>query len=231
MNFNFLKRNISFIPDEVSHLELGKFLNGNFDALMYCAEAEELFELLESKISGFPEGNIVECGVWKGGSSAIIFHALSSCLAPDSKIHLFDFFGANNKIEKNELKRVEMELLKDYSSVSFKPPVLKEVKEFLNRLEVPNERLVFHQGDVNQTLITASVSPIAVLHLDLDFYYLTSMVLDSLYSKLRKGGIVIINDYGVQSLACKQAIDEFRVREAITAKLITVGNHIAYWIK
>ena len=78
------------------------------------------------------------------------------------------------------------------------------------REHLAGDDVVFRQGDVADTLADASTLPekISLLRLDTDWYESTKIELETLYPRLAKRGILIIDDYG-QWAGQKQAVDEF----------------------
>jgi O-methyltransferase len=84
---------------------------------------------------------------------------------------------------------------------------------------------------VSETLKTPAIEKICLLHLDLDFYSSTTKALELLYPKIITGGIILVNDYNVNNLNCKEAVLEFREKNNIANPIVELGKHLAYWIK
>jgi O-methyltransferase len=80
----------------------------------------------------------------------------------------------------------------------------------LNLVHYPERLLRYHVGWFQDTVPAAAekIGPIALLRLDGDRYDSTKVCLESLYSNVRRGGIVVIDDYG-QFEGCRRAVDEF----------------------
>jgi O-methyltransferase len=72
------------------------------------------------------------------------------------------------------------------------------------------EGVKFVKGDVAQTLAEPNELPavISVLRLDTDWYESTRAELESLYPRLSRGGVLIIDDYGHWGGA-RKAVDEY----------------------
>lgn len=62
-------------------------------------------------------------------------------------------------------------------------------------------------------------------------YSSTIKVLEELYNKVSIGGYIIIDDYGCEAVACKNAVDHFRNIRNITTKLEIIDWHGVYWKK
>lgn len=78
----------------------------------------------------------------------------------------------------------------------------------MRALDIRNVHLV--RGWFEETLpkTKAMIGPIALLHIDADWYASTKMCLEELYAQVVEGGIVVIDDYGTWS-GCKKATDEW----------------------
>jgi len=168
--------------------------------------------LVQNKI----EGDIVECGVWKGGSMMLIARKLLQLNNTNRNLFLFDTFeGMSEPNEKDvsaidnstasELLEKENKLEGDnvwcYSS-------LEEVKANLQKTEYPKEKIFYFKGKVEDTLPQPAVDKIALLRLDTDFYESTKHELETLYDLLVPGAVLIIDDYGHWT-GSKKAVDEF----------------------
>jgi O-methyltransferase len=66
----------------------------------------------------------------------------------------------------------------------------------------------FVKGLFQETLPAVTVSPIALLHIDGDWYESVKTCLDNLYDKVSPGGIIQFDDYGYWKGA-RKAVDEF----------------------
>lgn len=162
------------------------------------------------------EGDIVECGVWKGGSMMLIARKLLQLNDSNRKLFLFDTFegmsepnekdvSAINHLTAAELLQKENRLEGDnvwcYSS-------LEEVKSNLETTGYPQQKIFYFKGKVEETLPEPSVGKIALLRLDTDFYESTRHELETLYDLVVPAGVLIIDDYGHWT-GSKKAVDEF----------------------
>lgn len=86
---------------------------------------------------------------------------------------------------------------------------LEEVKKNVSLTGYPQEFLHFRPGDVAVTLKAAVPEKIALLRLDTDWYESTKISLESLYPKLIRGGVLILDDYGYWRGARKATDDYF----------------------
>lgn len=161
------------------------------------------------------EGDIVECGVWRGGSIGACILALLKANKTDKKIWLYDTFEGMNKPTDFDLdinghlasERMEKEDIE--TSNLWAKAELDIVKENVSNFNYPSENINFIKGIVEETLLSSKLpDKISILRLDTDWYESTKIELEILYPKLVSGGVLIIDDYGHWN-GCRKAVDEF----------------------
>jgi len=132
------------------------------------------------------EGDIVECGVWRGGYSIFL-----SKLFPNKNIWVCDSYeGCQDPSKGNYYYEGERHRLGMYA-VS-----LDEVKNNFKSFDALDEsRVKFLKGWVKDTLPTADIDKISLLRIDVDSYSATLEVLDELYDKVVEGGYIIFDDF------------------------------------
>jgi O-methyltransferase len=179
--------------------------------------------LNENKI----KGDIVECGVWKGGSLMAIIEKLIFHGDLDRTIWAFDTFEGMTEPEDHDvdLNNNKANLLLDkkkYPEIDIKcVSNFDETTTNILGKGYPNEKLQFIKGDVANTLPNIEIDNIALLHLDTDWYASTKIELEFLYPKIIKGGVMIIDDYGHWQ-GCKKAVDEYFAIHKIPINMIEV---------
>jgi hypothetical protein len=167
-----------------------------------------LYESLEHIRLNNTPGDLVECGVWRGGN---ILGMMAYCIHYnlDKKIWLYDTFEGMTAPDAvdTDLHNNPAELI--FERVRCYCP-LAEVKQNLSAVNFPEERVTFVVGDVNKTLRLQQNIPatIAILRLDTDWYESTFTELTALYPRLANNGILIIDDYG-HWRGCKKATDDY----------------------
>lgn len=155
------------------------------------------------------DGDIVECGVWKGGMSIFL-----SNLFDTKRIWVVDSFaGFQNHITAKYYYEDEAHKLGEHA-VS-----LENVKENFQIFNSLNERINFLKGYVVDTLhpSVCSINKIALLRIDVDAYSATMEVLEYLYDKVVPGGYIIFDDSGLSQTA--NAIRDHFTRENILLEL------------
>jgi O-methyltransferase len=153
------------------------------------------------------DGDIIECGVWKGGMGIFlrqIFH--------DKRIWLADSFSGfqdPNKAKYNfsgESHRLGG-MTVSYGTV---------IDAFKNN-NIDMENVNFLVGYVNDTLPAADIQQLSLLRIDVDAYSATMEVLDHLYDKVMVNGYIIFDDTCLSET--RHAIRDFFNARGIDIKL------------
>jgi O-methyltransferase len=159
-------------------------------------------------------GNIWECGVYKGGSAAML-SALLRDLAPEKELHLFDTFEGmpETDLEKDLHKKG------DFSDTS-----LEEVTAY-----VDSALAVFHPGLIPETFAGLESERIAFAHIDVDIYRSILDCLEFIWPRLSAGGAVVFDDYGFPSCpGARQAVDEFFAAKPEVPLCLSTGQAIVW---
>jgi O-methyltransferase len=105
----------------------------------------------------------------------------------------------------------------------------REVRVLLHRLGFPLQRLHVHPGWFDDTLPQASVSQIALLHIDADWYDSVILCLRTLYDAVAPRGFVVLDDYGRWE-GCTRATQDF-LRERGLDGIVSVKNPPAHFFQ
>ncbi len=176
-------------------------------------------------------GEIVEFGVFKGNSLFrwIKFRDLLEQTS-SRKIIGFDIFGdfPEALFEEDQLKRdAFVNETKGGKSISY--------EEIISLLKDQNlyKNVDLIKGDILETLdVYLDNNPhlkISLLHIDVDLYEPTKYILERLYSKVTKGGIIVLDDYGAFA-GTNKAVDDFFDNQ-IEVKKLPYSNAISYLVK
>lgn len=189
---------------------------------------KELFELPIrnfQKISEV-EGDIVECGVWRGGCSIFL-----SQLFQDKNVWCCDSYEGFQPLDKTTYE-FEGERHTPSFTHGAKGPLaisLEEVKQHFENYGLGGDkRIKFLKGFVNETLPNSPIDKISILRLDVDSYSATLDILDNLYSKVQPGGFIIFDDANLKESF--EAIKDFLIRENLPLELHNPYNDELYSI-
>jgi O-methyltransferase len=165
-------------------------------------------------------GDIVECGVWKGGSIMAALLTLVRLGRRDKAIWLYDTFQGMTAPQPLDLSVRGENAEKIYrehrkKGVGWFEGTMEEVKANLVRCDYPVELIRFVPGPVETTLREKVPERISLLRLDTDWYESTKCELELLYPKLTPRGVLIVDDYGHWAGA-KKAVDEHFARSSFS---------------
>ena len=179
-----------------------------------------LFKAIEYVEKAGIDGDIVECGVWKGGSSML---AALSLLESDSKnrgLWLYDTFAGMSEptehdvnLHGNPSKEKWRAMNKDGMN-GWDYASLEEVRKNVHSTGYPKDKVRFIKGKVEETIPRDMPKKIALLRLDTDWYESTKHELEHLFPLLAKGGVLIIDDYG-HWRGARKAVDEYIERNNV----------------
>jgi len=170
-------------------------------------------------------GAVVECGVWNGGSSAIVAAGLKSAGDSDRRFWLFDSFeGLPEPTEQDEAK------VRENYFPGWCTGGVERVREAHRLVGHDLETTTIVPGWFDQTLArhADAIGPIALLHVDADWYDSVTTVLSTFYAQVVSGGIVVIDDYGSWS-GCRKAVHAFFGDDGVAALGFRPIDNNAVW--
>jgi hypothetical protein len=138
-------------------------------------------------------GDVVECGVWRGGSMQVVARTLLERGVRDRTLHLFDTF-TGMPAPTDEDRRIKgppaRELLatRERSDNMWAVADLEDVRRGMTLTGYPDDRIRYHRGLVEETIPRQAPERIALLRLDTDWYASTRHELEHLYDRLVPGG-------------------------------------------
>ncbi|HVF45413.1 MAG TPA: TylF/MycF/NovP-related O-methyltransferase [Pyrinomonadaceae bacterium] len=161
------------------------------------------------------EGDIVECGVWRGGSMAAAARTLAALGRFDRRLYLFDTFegmpppGAHDiNFEGEAAGDLYRERGGRGGGSDWCRAGEAEVTRVMSECGYDESKIRLVKGRVEETIPSEAPERIAILRLDTDWYESTLHELEHLYPRLPRGGVVIIDDYG-HWRGARRAADEF----------------------
>ena len=164
--------------------------------------------------NGVP-GEIVECGVWKGGCSILIAETLRKYGVEDKKVYMYDTYAGPSEptsadilMSSNAPAKQKYESQKRNDHVDWMYSPVEEVRRNVNAANYPGENFELVEGDVQETIPSVAPADIALLRLDTDWYESTYHELEHLYPRLVVGGVIIADDYNWWEGATK-AVDAY----------------------
>ena len=189
------------------------------NSLVSYARLSRLYELASSVGTWAIAGSIVECGVCNGGSAAVMALAAQD-RGDDREIWLFDSWEGLPEPGELDISSTGTRRERGWNLGSERAV---EALLFEN-LRLPRENVHLVKGWFQETLprYRETIAPIALLHLDGDWYESTKTCLEQLYDAVSPGGVVAVDDYGHWQ-GCKQAVDEFLQPRAVAVSISVDG--------
>lgn len=194
-------KSVLYLADKGLQLDLSAH------ALSKLLARYEIFKMIQNL-----PGDIVDCGVYRG-ASLFTWANLIEIFAPHSQkvvIGFDTFSGFSDRHRLKEDKESATRLMEDRER--FLPRSQGELHAIANRLGLAHRiRLVL--GDAVKTIpefVDANRGiRFSLLHLDFDVYEPTEVALESLFSLLVPGGIVVLDEYGNKGWGESDAADKF----------------------
>jgi O-methyltransferase len=159
-------------------------------------------------------GDLVECGVWRGGSMLAAARTLLEQGDGERILWLYDTFAGMPEPTALDVRDTDgtpaAALLASHDRTTdlWAVSPLDEVKRVMALSEYPGERIRYVPGKVEDTIPVGAPQQIAILRLDTDWYESTHHELVHLLPRVSPGGVLIIDDYGFWQGA-RRAVDEY----------------------
>jgi O-methyltransferase len=159
-------------------------------------------------------GDIVECGVWRGGSMKLSAHVLLALGVTDRTLFLYDTFEGMTEpdpevdVDASGNKAVSDWLEVQRRGVKWSYAPIEEVRDVIAGSGYPMDKVVFVKGPVEDTIPATVPESVSLLRLDTDWYSSTKHEMEHLYPKLSPQGILILDDYGHYQGA-RRGVDEY----------------------
>lgn len=205
--------------------DLGLDFPAEAETMIGMQRLTSLQQCVETVLAENVPGDLIECGVWRGGAAILMRAVLAAHGDETRSVWLADSFEglpppdvANYKADKG----MNLHLLSGILGVSE-----SEVRGNFERYELLDDRVRFLPGWFKDTLHKAPIDRLAVLRLDGDLYESTIQALDALYPRLSPGGFCIIDDYVIP--ACRQAVDDYRAAHEISAPIVDIDGSGVWW--
>ncbi len=174
----------------------------------------ELWELVEQAV--VHPGDLLEVGVWRGGSAAVIGTRAAEC-APGKTLYLADTFTGVVKAGQDDPY---------YRGGEHADTALATVSDFLHNAGLTEFRLlsgVFPE----ETGVHVPATHVCFCHIDVDVYQSAKDIFEWLMPRLVIGGIVVFDDYGF--LGCEgvtKLVHELRNRRGVAVVANTNGHAV-----
>lgn len=184
---------------------------------------------VESVLTDGIPGDLIETGVWRGGSTILMKGLLRAWGVDDRTVWVADSFQG---LPPRDVEKYPQDLESPEGTEKWSPLAvsMEQVQKNFERYDLLDDHVRFLKGWFKDTLATAPIGKLAVARLDGDLYESTMDAIVPLYPKLSVGGYLIVDDYNGWP-ACKKAVDEYREKNGITEEIHKIDWTGVYWRK
>ncbi len=175
-----------------------------------------LYKAVEYIVKARIPGDLLECGVWRGGSMMLVARTLLQLGETSRTLRLFDTYEGHPKPDRakdidlwghaayDDWKRFRnKDGSSDWARVS-----IEDVAKNLASTGYPVDRVALIKGMIEQTATAHTPERLALLRLDTDWYASARVGLETFWPRLSPRGVLIVDDYGHYK-GQKQAVDEY----------------------
>ncbi len=170
-------------------------------------------------------GDLIETGVWRGGSCIFMRAILAVYGDARRNVWVADSFAGLPPPSPEKYAADEGD--KFHTFADFLAISRAEVEQNFRRYGLLDERVCFLEGWFKDTLPNAPIDRLAVIRLDGDMYESTYQAIEALYDKLSSGGFVIVDDYFLKP--CAKAIHDFRALRGIADPIHDIDGIGSFW--
>ena len=167
-------------------------------------------------------GDVVECGVYKGGTAAVLARVATHSRMRRT-VWLFDSFQGLPPAAAIDGVKAEAYVGK----LTANP---EEVQELLRKTGADLRRVRLVAGFFQETFSTVEIPQIALLNIDADWYESVKLCLEKFYDCVVPGGFISLDDYGFWP-GCKAAVDEFFNQRGLACELRAVDANVRWFQK
>jgi hypothetical protein len=178
-----------------------------------CSEERTLatIDATEYIIKNNIPGDIIECGVWRGGQVIAIILTLNELNITNRQIYLYDTFAGMpppGVQEPKAIKKFKKFKYQADSGSNWCRAEIEEVKNNINKFNYNTNNIHFIKGKVEDTIPNNYHKSIALLRIDTDWYSSHKVILNNLCPLISKNGVLLLDDYNFWEGA-KIAVDSY----------------------
>ncbi len=225
---------------DLTAIERGIYLEVEHLCAQSADAVTQLARAVEHIVQNDIPGDLIECGVYRGGSIIVMARVLQ-LLSATRTIWAYDTYEGmpepqaidehwkQTPEEDGGLKSWALRKRNDGSGGSdwvYCP--IDEVKKNIAVADYPDHLIHYVKGKVEDTIPIQAPKQIAVLRLDTDFYASTRHELEQLFPRLVSGGVLIIDDYGGYA-GSRAATDEYFTGKKVM--LARVDANVRMYVK
>lgn len=207
-------------------IKFKKFMDSD---IVYSMASDSVIDFVHLAIKDINEsnipGDIVEIGVWRGGMGIWMNYLVHEYSPNPRKIWLFDSYA-----EFPEPQYTKDRYVHPVTKILYGNNVsVDDVRHNFELFDLLTSNLRFVKGEYEKSVSYVDIPEISILHLDCDYYDPTLLILEKYYSRMTKGGYVIVNNYYYGYVHARTAVDEFRMKNHIYSKIEKLDDKCGVW--
>lgn len=210
------------------------YIPPNAETMVGRARLDNVQRLVTEALAQQVPGDLVETGVWRGGTAMFMRAILAAHGCTDRLVWACDSFEGLPTPDPGSYPEDASMLLTDPNKAAMVDlglsVSLAQVKDNFRRYDLLDDQVRFVEGWFRESLPAAPIDQIAVLRLDGDYYESTMDALVNLEPKVSPGGYVIIDDYGALQ-ACRAAVTDYRAHNGVADQIEEIDWTGVFWRK
>jgi hypothetical protein len=237
-----------YLPFDLAKREIARDWPSQAHTMIGTRRLDNVQELVTAAVKAGTPGDLIETGVWRGGSVIFMRGLLKALGVTDRVVWAADSFGGGFPVGEEQgasersytsagLRPLAGLAVGEYPP-SFRTPIelvsegtsLVEVRDRFARYGLLDEQVKFLPGWFRDTLPAAPIERLALLRLDGDLYDSTLDALAALYPRLSPGGYTIVDDYG-RFEECREAVHDYLDGAGEKVDIQRVDDDAVYWQK
>jgi O-methyltransferase len=247
----YLQRAMPRSLEKLSRFDLDKRLQGkDFPSqaltMIGMRRLDNIQTLVEDLLAREIPGDLIETGVWRGGSTIFMRGLLKAHGVTDRSVWVADSFEGPPRPGQEGMARSfdSPEQGAAWKAAIRRRPLAvmvmaarlregtsyEEVRRHFARYGLLDDQVRFLRGWFHETLPSAPIERVALLRLDGDLYDSTYQALEALYPKLSVGGYAIVDDYG-SFAECRRAVHDYLRATGTEADPQPIDDEAVYWLK
>jgi hypothetical protein len=233
-------------PFSLSRRVAGKDWPSQAHTMIGIRRLDNIQALVEQILQTQVPGDLIETGIWRGGSTIFMRGVLKAYGVTDRTVWVADSFDGFPRTEQQGLSAesftspgldalrsgwVQSSLpaqVQDRLDAVMEGMSYDEVRERFDRYGPLDDQVHFLRGWFRDTLPSAPIERLALLRLDGDLYDSTYDALDALYPRLSTGGYAIVDDYNTYK-ECRRAVHDYLGRTGAGADIQPIDDEAVFW--
>jgi hypothetical protein len=206
--------------------ELGHDVPSDAETMVGRERLDNLQWAVQTVLSENVPGDLLEAGVWRGGSCILMRAVLQAYDCTDRTVWVADSFEGMPPTDPGRYPADAADVIGQWDKLAVSR---EQVQANFERYGLLDDQVKFLKGWFADTLPGAPVKQLALLRLDGDLYSSTMDILNGIYERVAAGGFVIVDDYNIPT--CSQAITDYRDKHGITDEIVEIDGSGVYWRK